>query len=212
MTAGRIPSLASDSAILVLGSAITWSKQATSPAPPPSATPCMQPIVKHGCDHRPWKSLSSLAESSRFSEGDLEPASRIIWMSAPAQKCFPFPRIWTTLRLPPSGTEFARVQSRRSQISVISWMLRALSASVLWSVIVACLPFISSEHSSVSGSCICSHPENDVALIGEGGVQACRDAEAEYVSRVSRIYDPVIPKTRCGVIWAPFSLILLQNR
>ena len=56
-------------AILVLGSAMTWSVHETSPAPPPSATPRTAAIVKHGCDQEPWNSLSSLSESALFSSG-----------------------------------------------------------------------------------------------------------------------------------------------
>ncbi len=98
MTAGRMPSFPSERAILVLGSAMTWSKHATNPAPPPSATPWTRPMVKQGCDHRELNSVSKRSESLLFSSGVEAPASLIMLMSAPAQKCLPSPPSTKALR------------------------------------------------------------------------------------------------------------------
>ena len=184
MTAADIPSLASESAILVLGSAMTWSVHETSPAPPPRATPCTAAIVKHGCDQRPWNSLSSLSESALFSSGVLLPPSRIMLMSAPAQKCLPSALITSALRLgEPSGecsspvvpTDLLEVHSSISEMSDISWGLSALNASVLSRVTLATAPSTSSLQSSVPGCgspAMSSHPEHAVARLRHLGVEA----------------------------------------
>ena len=176
--------MASESAILVLGSAMTWSEHETSPAPPPRATPWTQAMVKQGWDQSPWNSLSSLSESALFSSGVLLPPSRIMLMSAPAQKCFPSALITRALRFgepsvecssPVLPTDLSEVHSSTSAMSDISCGFSALKASVLSSVRLATAPSTSSLHSSVSGwvsPAMVSHPEHAVASLWHGGVEA----------------------------------------
>ena len=128
ITAGKIPSLPSDRAIFTSDLHITWSRQAINPAPPPRATPWIRPIVKQGCDHNPLNNESNLFESFLFSSGVFAPASLIMLISAPAQKCLPSPDNTRTLRfsfpssdfsLPVTPTEFSAVQENTSISSEI---------------------------------------------------------------------------------------------